>query len=67
VFEKSMHLLSLIQSWIIYTGGFGGGGAGGTVCTMATGFSIFIISMLRGFPTVRKRKIIQSYLLLIYM
>jgi hypothetical protein len=56
----------LIQSWIIYTGGFGGGGAGGTGCTMATGFSVFIFSMLRGIPTVRKRKIIH-YLPLIYM
>jgi hypothetical protein len=38
--------MSLIQSWIIYTGGLGGGGAGGAGCTMATGFSVFIFSML---------------------
>ena len=42
VLEKSVHRMSLIQSWIIYTGGLGGVGAGGTGCTMATGFSVFI-------------------------
>ena len=63
----SAHLMSVIQSWIIYTGGFGGGGAGGTGCQMATGCSVFIFSMLRGIFPVRKRKIIQSYLPLIYM
>ena len=47
--EKSVYLMSLIQSWIIYTGGLGGGGAGGTGCKMATGFSVFIFAMLNRF------------------
>ena len=42
VVEKSVYIMSLIQSWIIYTGGFGGGGAGGAGCKIATGFSVFI-------------------------
>ena len=64
--EKSVHLVCLMQSWIIYTGGFGGGGAGGTGCQMATGFSDVIFSMLDGLFSVSK-KIIPSYLPLIYM
>jgi hypothetical protein len=52
--------MSLIQSWIIYTGIFGGGGAGGTGCKIATGFSVFIFSMLSGIFPVRKTKI-QKY------
>ena len=44
--EKSVHRMSLIQSLIIYIGGLGGGGAGGTGCKMATGFSVFIHSNL---------------------
>jgi hypothetical protein len=48
-----------LQSWIIYTGGFGGGGGGGTGCIMATGFSVFIFSIL--IISVIKRKIIPSY------
>ena len=59
--------MSSIQSWIIYTGGLGGGGAGGTGCKMATGFSVFIFSMQNGNVSVRKTKIIPSYLPLIYM
>ena len=59
--------MSLIQSWIIYTGGLGGGGAGGAGCKIATGFSVFISSMLSGFITVRKTKIMPSCLPLIYM
>jgi hypothetical protein len=55
--EKSVNLASLIQSWIIYTGGLGGGGAGGTGCTMATGFSVFIFSMLGALSSVRKAKL----------
>ena len=38
VLEKSLHRISLI----IYIGGLWGGGAGGTWCQMATGFSVFI-------------------------
>jgi hypothetical protein len=68
VLEKSAHLMSLIQSWIIYTGGLGGGGGGGgTWCTLATGNSDIIFSMVGLYGTVRKTKIIQSYLPLIYM
>ena len=51
--------MSLIQSWILYIGGLGGGGAGGTACQAATGFSvsIFPISLrLRSRPTVGKTK-----------
>jgi hypothetical protein len=59
--------MSLIQSWIIYTGGLGGGGAGGTGCKMATGFSFFIFAMLSGLFPVRKTKIMPSHLPLIYM
>ena len=59
--------MSLIQSWIIYTGGLGGGGAGGTGYKMATGFSVFIFSMLREPLSGRKPKIIPSNLPLIYM
>jgi hypothetical protein len=57
VLEKSAHLMSVIQSWIIYTGGFGGGGAGGTGCQMATGCSVFIFSMLGALSAVRKTKL----------
>ena len=32
----------LIQSWILYIGGLGGNGAGGTGCRTATCFSVFI-------------------------
>jgi hypothetical protein len=52
--------MSLIQSWIIYTGGLGGGGAGGTGCTKATGFSVFIFSMLSELFSVRKTKIMPK-------
>jgi hypothetical protein len=68
VLEKSAHLMSLIQWWIIYTWGLGGGGGGGgTWCTMATGFSDIICSMVSVSGPVRKTKIIPSYLPLIYM
>ena len=59
--------MSLIQLWIIYTRGLGGGGAGGTQCQTATVFSvsIFLISL-----SVASRlsvgKINTSYLPLIY-
>jgi hypothetical protein len=36
--------MSLIQSWILYIGGLGGGDAGGTGCRTATGFSVFLIA-----------------------
>ena len=55
--EKSVHLMSLIQSWIIYTAGLGGGGAGGTGCQMITGFSVSIFSMLSEPFSVRKEKV----------
>jgi hypothetical protein len=45
VLEKSLHIISLIQLWIIYIGGLGGGGAGGTGCQMATGFSVLIFAI----------------------
>ena len=59
--------MSLIQLWIIYIEGLGGGGAGGTRCQTPTGFSvsIFLISL-----SVTSRlsvgKINTSYLPLIY-
>ena len=59
--------MSLIRSWIIYTGGLGGGGGGGTGRKIATGFSVFIFSMVSGPFSVRKTKIIPSHLPLIYM
>jgi hypothetical protein len=49
--------MSLIQSWIIYTGGLGGGGAGGTGFQMATGFSLVIISHCGRHSPVRKKKL----------
>ena len=52
--------MSLIQSWIIYIGGLGGGGAGGTGYKMATGFSvaIFLISLyVTSRLSVRKTKL----------
>ena len=65
--RQECHLMSLIQSWIIYTWGLGGGGGGGgTWCTMATGFSDIIFSMVSVSGSVKK-KCIPSYLPLIYM
>jgi len=52
--------MSLIQSWIIYIGRLGGGGAGGTGYKMATGFSvsIFLISLnVTPLLAVRKTKL----------
>ena len=45
MFEKSFHRMSLIQSWIIYIGGLGGGGAGGCKTTTGSSCSIFPISL----------------------
>ena len=55
--EKNLHIMSLIQLWIIYIGGLGGGGAGGTGFQMATGFSLVIISHCGRHSPVRKKKL----------
>ena len=57
--ENWLHRMSVIQWSIIYIGGLGGGGAGGTGFQAATGLSISIFPIwlvLISRPTVGKTK-----------